>query len=195
MRYSIAILTSLILAPLATAFTLPSGANEGSYVAYYDENGNQVHVKSPTVEEQAILATKAYPPPEHLNSTTETTLETRDIQWIWCGCGHNLDPNDCDNAVAGLKSQFDPQASIDAYMAWYTIRGSVVAFACNTVSSTSDSFAPQYLDLSYSVITETCGWYVAGTWFAVLQVNIGYMNYYGGLDFCAASQGSSADHC
>lgn len=59
---------------------------------------------------------------------------------------------------------------------------------------TSDDYAG-YI----SFVTQQCGRYTAGTYFAfdegVYGADIGYMQYFSGLDFCGAAEGSSSTSC
>jgi hypothetical protein len=64
MRSSFALLLSLVAAPLLTAFTLPGDTTDGTYLAYYNENGQEVHIKYHTKEQIDDAVSKAYPPPE-----------------------------------------------------------------------------------------------------------------------------------
>ncbi|KAI0168329.1 hypothetical protein BJ166DRAFT_624036 [Pestalotiopsis sp. NC0098] len=197
MRFSLSLLLPLLVAPFAAALTIPEDASEGFFVAYYDADGQQVHVKNPTQDEIADMATKAYPPPGTNTTSAETTSVeiSKRAQRTWCGCGYNLDHGNCDTAVAGLKSQLGNGASIGGYLSYYVISGSVVAFACNSQwygSSSTDSstYAAWLVE-----ITDACGWYVAGTFNGWGYLNSGYMNWYSGLDFCGAALGSSKSSC
>ncbi|KAF2621065.1 hypothetical protein BU25DRAFT_355174, partial [Macroventuria anomochaeta] len=83
---------------------------------------------------------------------------------IWCGCGFNMNAGDTDAAVADLKGQLDRMASGGTIcLAYYSIRGGTVAFACNRSDRSKridgDNFAG-YL----RAITSSCGLYIAGTY-------------------------------
>lgn len=196
MRYSFRFIFSLIAAPFTAALTIPRSAEDGFYVGYYDESGNQVHVKNPSQAEMATLSAKAYPAPGgYLNSTSEDSLEEREIHNAYCGCGHNLDHGDCDAAVIGLRAQFEPEATVPRYLAWYAIRGSVVAFACNSNFLSESTCTSDIIEDAYGGITKACGGYVAGTWWSPYQFNFGYMDYYDGLDFCHSARASSETSC
>ncbi|PNP51213.1 hypothetical protein THARTR1_08117 [Trichoderma harzianum] len=93
-------------------------------------------------------------------------------------------------------------------LAFYAIRGGVVAFSCATWPDSNDTWGDPFewdveeITLSLAAITKLCGWYVAGTanymdwastdWNSPL---IGYMQYFNGLDFCKAANGAAAGRC
>lgn len=223
MRFSLSLLLPLVVAPFAAALTIPEDASEGFFVAYYDADGQQVHVKNPTQDEIADMATKAYPPPGTNTTSAETTSVeiSKRAQRTWCGCGFNrtyqqepqlqvkkrltsrrrltrnvlVDHGNCDTAVAGLKSQLGNGASIGGYLSYYVISGSVVAFACNSQWYGSSSTDSSTYAAWLVEITDACGWYVAGTFNGWGYLNSGYMNWYSGLDFCGAALGSSKSSC
>ncbi|GFF33811.1 hypothetical protein IFM58399_03668 [Aspergillus lentulus] len=106
---------------------------------------------------------------------------------------------DCDRAVQNLKNLFGGgTVRIGPNLAWYSISGSVVAFACNKVAAQAEASADR-LTRALQGITERCGWYVPGTTRFVTNLWLdpywGYMNYHPGLDFCAASTSSRSDRC
>lgn len=100
-------------------------------------------------------------------------------------------------------------------MAYYSIRGKVVAFVCNRGNANWTVF-PQNLADSLSTITSRCGWYIAGA-----QQNgnddkallLGYQRWNGNVstisaddwelseltgrqdDFCGGARSSPANHC
>jgi hypothetical protein len=115
---------------------------------------------------------------------------------IFCRCGCNLVPSDYDAAVTDLEKQLGNGVSITSG-SYYSIRGAVVAFVC----SRSRDFLISRFDYSQYVsdVTSVCGRYIAGTYLAVCdgadQADVGYMQYYSGLDFCAHAEGSSSHSC
>ncbi|KAM0260137.1 hypothetical protein ACHAQJ_002901 [Trichoderma viride] len=114
--YFFKITAALALAALAQAFTIPSDTPDGVYAVSTGEDGATVHTKisnpSKIKHDPASVAPRA--------------LEPRDRD-VWCGCGFNLDPGNCDAAVADLKTQL-PGAHIYEGTSYYSIRGNVVAF-------------------------------------------------------------------
>jgi hypothetical protein len=101
--------------------------------------------------------------------------------------------------VQALKNQFGSgTVQIGANLAWYSISGSVVAFACNKVNARAEASADR-LTRSLQSITDRCGWYVPGTTRFVTNLWLdpywGYMNYQPGLDFCTMSTNSGSNKC
>ncbi|KAH8689829.1 hypothetical protein BGW36DRAFT_364573 [Talaromyces proteolyticus] len=223
--FGIASLTGYI-----SALTPPKGLNDGSYRAYIDHLGREVHelvalpngdkldsseVTQFVTDENALktLTSRADNFSPDRKTISKRYYESSQYGFgdgildIYCGCGFNLDPGNCDAAVADLKNQVGSDAQIPMNMAWYSIRGNVVAFACTRPESIDNYNKPSdsdanYLTISYEDITHFCGWYVAGTAMYVPfwateynQPYVEYMQYYDGLDFCYQSTGSSEDHC
>jgi len=198
-----------LLTSNAAAFKLPVNTTDGSYVAYFTAEGVEVH--QPLSEYVPSGATDFVTIGKNTLSGMKIKRQFVEIARHHCGCGFNLNHGDCDGAVNALKSQFNAQpgryGQIDPGMAWYSIRGSVVAFACNEENSNVPFRFddPNFTD-SLRGITNSCGWYVAGTRryvglsgfpepFPSAWLNTGYMIYYPGHDFCGASTISPADHC
>lgn len=96
-----------------------------------------------------------------------------------------------------LKSQISgANGQLPKDLNYYSIKGAVVAFLCNE----GPLLAINSGDLTalFASITNECGWYVAGTYRSLdgaYDWRLGYMQYYSGLDFCAAATSSSASRC
>lgn len=157
-----------------------------------------MHIDSRNTEIHTLLSTHAPLPSPPASPLPSPSLTPRYV-WpgeIFCGCGYNLDPPSCDAAVADLRSQLGSYSTI--YQAYYSIRGPVVAFVCNLnpgfFVTDSDDYGG-YI----AVVTQQCGRYVAGTYFAFDEgeygADVGYMQYFAGLDFCGAAEGSSQNSC
>lgn len=111
---------------------------------------------------------------------------------------------DCDAAVADLKFQSnkcyaspDCNHLIGRRMSWYSIRGSVVAFACNWNAWVVPVGREKDISDVLGVITDRCGRYVPGTYVHLEGGTpfTGYMNYSPGLDFCERATASSQHRC
>lgn len=217
----------------ALSLNVPHDLPDGTYKAYIDDQGREVHelVSLPenTIQAKISNATTWVTNEHKLEeihasmvaarslSSLEKRGKTYDSQdygfgdgvlEIWCGCGYNLNHGDCDAAVSDLKRQTGGGQSIAMGLAFYSIRGGVVAFSCATWPDSSDTYGDPFewdveeITLSLAAITKLCGWYVAGTanymdwgatdWNSPL---IGYMQYYNGLDFCYAANGAAAGRC
>ena len=169
-----------------------TGVCECSYRTYIDPQGRKVHEllrlrdrRAPSAKQQTRWVTEA----DELGSARRSQALTvrgevqqhpsedygfgKGIVNAWCGCGHNLNPGDCDAAAADLKVQTDAfpggQGKLGLLESRYSIRGGVVAFVCaNTVDDVSKSshdfeWDSSILTLSLGAITKLCGLYVAGT--------------------------------
>ncbi|KAK1757041.1 hypothetical protein QBC47DRAFT_174500 [Echria macrotheca] len=197
--------TAAVLAAGTLAFKLPAGLADGSYVAYRDETGKQV-IEAFTTEVANRIGTQSNATSEQGVKPARTDssdkrgigsagLEERD-EWFWvsyCGCGFNLDHGNTDRAVQGIKDQCG-SCNLAHDQAIFTIAGDVVAFICNG-GPTSASLITRAAE----IITQRCGWYVAGTaylekglWY---EPDIGYMRWFAGLDFCGASEGGTSGNC
>jgi len=122
-----------LLASSAAAYTFPTGQTDGTYVAYYDEEGREVHELranvNTTVDDSTINTRQEAPDFQNLNQRQLNT------DTLHCGCGFNMDPGNCDAAVADLSYQLDHDNGgcgvIQDNTAWYSIRGDVVALIRN----------------------------------------------------------------
>ncbi|OAQ58719.1 hypothetical protein VFPPC_10945 [Pochonia chlamydosporia 170] len=125
MRLSTALLFGLVA--LCGAISLLGNTTDGTYVVLIDESGNETHKR---ISDPLVSIEDA--PPVYDSLIEEEELHRRPIVWhIWCGCGFTLDHGHCDAAVADLKSQIGEKTQYWwSAAAWYSIRGSVVAFAC-----------------------------------------------------------------
>ncbi|KAH8883328.1 hypothetical protein GQ53DRAFT_430442 [Thozetella sp. PMI_491] len=205
------IFTLLFSAIVAThAFKVPEGATDGFHMAYYDEDGQEVHLRNPdqtTVDAHPLAART---PPVVPKPERNLLLAARDDEWRYhCGCGIEMNHGDCDAAVADLTHQLDTSSiSICPGLTFYSIRGSVVAFACNFGDSIQCESATgqQYGDM-LKAITSRCGWYVPGTYrngqyywddtnLISWNIDYGYMrSSENGGNFYGAAEASGAEHC
>lgn len=179
-----------------TAFTVQEDAADGFYIAYYDANGNEIHVKDPDTDPEWIEGLDVSNPFPSVQQDQPISL----LESIWCGCGISMDHGNCDAAVADLKNQLGGYAVIPGGMSWYSIRGGVVAFVCNRSPAGSQGVAyADRLTNSLSAITQACGWYIAGTQEIYERqgsdLDYGYMNWRDGLDFCHDAEGSPSHSC
>jgi len=149
MKFSTLFLKSALVAS-ATGATLAPNLTDGFYHVYTNDNGLEVHtqISSAAINNVPLLSWThdpldttypAYPSSAHPFRQSESKdLEKRcstapaSQGEVWCGCTHSLVPSDCDAAVADLKNQVNSQPNNGIYpktgTAWYSIRGSVVAF-------------------------------------------------------------------
>lgn len=89
--------------------------------------------------------------------------------------------------------------------AYYSIRGSVVAFVCAYRISGLNHLDVDAMTFAVERITETCGRYVAGTFPYEAEVDVGVvapegfdfgdMRYSSGLGFCAHARDSNQQCC
>ena len=124
----------------ASSFTLQVGLQDGFYRAYVDENGGEAHeLLNSTLTPRSDTAAAKAP------LAIEKRFGTGTLQ-SWCGCGFDLDHGDCDAAVTDIKNRVNIPGADGDFIPWgeayYSIRGSVVAFACDTDDSEETSHGP-----------------------------------------------------
>ncbi|KFZ17813.1 hypothetical protein V501_01556 [Pseudogymnoascus sp. VKM F-4519 (FW-2642)] len=180
------------MATVAQAFVVPSGTANGVYAVTISEDGKEVHTKiSDSTNIQSIQ-------PDDVTTVNKLgDLERRGNGRIWCGCGFNMDPGNCDAAVESLVAQMGPSI-VNPGLSYYSIHDNVVAFACNRNPSTGWLLiGDQYRD-ALARITGSCGRYIAGaTQFGDdgKELISGYARWREGDDFCASSTSSPANRC
>ncbi|KAF1847773.1 uncharacterized protein K460DRAFT_414455 [Cucurbitaria berberidis CBS 394.84] len=185
------IATVCALLTLAGAFVIPSDVSDGVYEVVTREDGTEVHNKISSSPEIKRDPTGVTP----FNKVG--ALERRQNDRIWCGCGFNMNPGNCDAAVADLKNQMKP-SFVNAGQSFYSIRGDVVAFACNRSPNRSWLLVASNYANALGRISGSCGRYIAGaTEFGDpgQALIVGYQRYARGDNFCAASTSSPANHC
>lgn len=126
----------------ASSFKLPAGLDDGFYRVYLDSNGNEIHEPA----NATMLTPLSKPVPRISKASARTPFDARrsgslaprfgqGVLQSWCGCGFNMNPGDCDAAVADIKNQVNIPGQDGVLIPWgmsyYSIRGSVVAFACD----------------------------------------------------------------
>ncbi|KAH7040912.1 uncharacterized protein B0I36DRAFT_358142 [Microdochium trichocladiopsis] len=216
MRYSAITFPALLLKAVLAApaaqetslqgrgFKLPANLTDGFYAAYFNETGHEVHelIRGPATPEEIARyyeAVASDPQPEAQLEARQNPGAT-----YWCGCGLSMHHGDCDAAVEDLKVQsdncygsWDCDNLIRPGLAWYSIRGSVVAFECNLNWLLVPASRRDGQTDIFQKITNKCGWYVPGTWANNngLTPFIGYMNYRANLDFCTDSISSNRPFC
>jgi hypothetical protein len=220
MKSSTLLLLSANIVAFATAATIAPNLPDGFYHAWTDENGIEFHtqISSATNDNVPMLSWTHDPSNTTLPMPANPFSRPQDDPWeiekrcsmapiddgeVWCGCTHTLNPSNCDAAVQDLKNQVgsQPGGSIHPKLgnAWYSIRGSVVAFQCPYSGWTSTLNVPDISNY-LAIITATCGRYISGTVIGidpnreVSNSGVGYMQAYPGLDFCSA-QFNSGSHC
>jgi len=83
-------------------------------------------------------------------------------------------------------------------MSFYSIRGNVVAFACNRSPDRSWLLIANDYANALGSITGSCGSYIAGAYEfgdPNQALIVGYARYANGDDFCGGSTSSPANHC
>ena len=175
------------IATLAGAITLPRDYVEGTYMVTHDDAGNDVHTRvgGPIApREQDGAAVEASP--------QDMAKQGNDGYYAFCFCSHKLNTGDADAAVADLKSQFPQDKHYDGAPNYYSIRGSVVAYACNVKGKIFVKNAtPLLITQMLEKVSNQCGRYVGG-WGMFTEealedpwpAHFGYMNYKPGLNFC-----------
>ncbi|UNI21632.1 hypothetical protein JDV02_007608 [Purpureocillium takamizusanense] len=187
------------VATLVGAITLPQEYVEGTYTVTYDDAGNEVHTRiagpiAPRGQDGGTVADAA---------TRGVAEQSTNGYYAFCFCSHKLNAGDTDAAVADLKSQFPQDKHYDGSPNYYSIRGSVVAYACNVkgkifVQNATPLLITQMLDK----VSNQCGRYVGG-WGMFTEgplqdpwpAHFGYMNYKEGLNFCREGTNILQSHC
>ncbi|KAF6806309.1 hypothetical protein CPLU01_15908 [Colletotrichum plurivorum] len=188
------------LASFAAAFTLPETASDGFYVSYYNETGHEVHVKNPDLAAlNAILPTGDELAQIQARNLAPGPQVARRADTTWCGCGHKMNSGECDQAVSDIKGKFDAEgwgfAGISPGTSWWARRGGVVAFVCNHSRDTNSVMNTPTYTQGLVKITSACGLYIAGTLEHSTVLDVGYMNWAPGLNFCGAARTSPAHSC
>lgn len=207
---------------LASASTLAPDLPDGVYQSYTDDNGLEVHMQHSYSNEHErhlpLLSWTHDPNTPSLNSSSQPAehsshlnddLEKRNdcsplnINWkVFCGCSFPVDHANCDSAVADLKNQVGPDGhTFTNYMNYYSKRTNVVAFICS-FDPRGLNVGPSLITIAAEQITDRCGWYIAGTYMPTYNgalnvpgLDIGYMQYTSGLDFCANARNSGQNCC
>lgn len=218
----------IAFATLSAAFTPPPNPVDGTYRSHINDEGHEVHELLTLANGAAPGANTVTSWVTDLNATAtheakrrsilakrtaalsrracDNCRDAHDYGWAdgiiatWCGCGFDMNHGNCDAAVADLIEQTGHGDGVSCNLgdSYYSIRGDVVAFACNNWPTSVDTSADKFqwtdwqLTNSYATITKLCGWYVAGTnnwdggWWKIdfNTPNIGYMRWSEGLDFC-----------
>ena len=84
----------LALVASTQAWVIPKGTTDGIYAVAVGDDGVEVHTKIAEASSELPF-----------NVSDANPLDRRGDGRIWCGCGFNLNPGNCDAAVADLKSQ------------------------------------------------------------------------------------------
>ncbi|KAH6658867.1 hypothetical protein BKA67DRAFT_652150 [Truncatella angustata] len=179
-----------LLAGSAVAAVLPGGLKDGVYRTYLDSQGNEVH------EKLSDPINQSPEPVVSINFTPASPLLSKRDPVIYCGCGYGMDHSYCDAAVADLKTQVGSGVHIAPATSYYSIRGSVVAFACEYTGVGTMFISGSDITYMAADITSACGLYIAGSYkYGGTNAAFGYMRYTSGLNFCANALSSSAHSC
>ncbi|KAH8689348.1 hypothetical protein BGW36DRAFT_433354 [Talaromyces proteolyticus] len=180
---------------VTSALKLPGGLEDGVYRMYLDEHGNEIHesISTPALKEIAKASSAA----QDISDNVETRSNEVEYVESFCGCGFDLVHSDCDAAVASLEAQLGTGVLITE-LSYYAIKGAVVAFVCNRgygFEINSDDYAR-----GIGGVTSVCGRYVAGSLEGYSfddggYADVGYMQYYAGLNFCEHAEGSGSSSC
>ncbi|UNI22960.1 hypothetical protein JDV02_008803 [Purpureocillium takamizusanense] len=181
------------LAALGSAFVIPENMTDGVYEVIVDHAGNELHRR---IGDADVVG------PIRIRDTNRRKLESRawkDKLKTNCNCWHDLKHSDTDGAVDALVYQIGPMRQFKGPSV-FSIKGDVVAFACNPGTKktyTSNWLIPRLLD----EVTEKCGTYVSG---AARQDNggdypvayVGYMESLPGYSLCPTVMNYfKDDHC
>jgi hypothetical protein len=183
MRWTTVVYQVLATVASSQAFIIPANNTEGVYKVV-TADGSEVHTRTANIG-------------DHSNASLDSihAPDRRDNGQYWCGCGLNMNTGNCDAAVSNLKNQLDSYGAIPAGQSYYSIRGDVVAFACNRdPNNPSQPWDGYYFGTVTVGITSQCGNYIAGSYQAFNTI-FGYMRYSNGINFCADSTNSPSNRC
>ncbi|KAF8853989.1 hypothetical protein BDZ45DRAFT_59671 [Acephala macrosclerotiorum] len=127
----------LALVTLAAAFQVPEGTVDGFYKAYYNSAGLGIHEPVlpgtlPLPNHNPISPKMTKRAPSLPAAVTPNRRSNPDDFWeVWCGWGLTVDHGNCHAAVQDLKNQLETETCMEAHQAYYSIRGNLVAYACN----------------------------------------------------------------
>lgn len=185
MKFSLALIAA-VASQVATAFKIPEGTPDGIYQAYYDSDGNEVHerIGDNTTDDVVPILARSQPELSPLQKRNE----------VWCGCGIHMQGGDCDDATHDVERQLGSGggSAVPPTGSTYSKRGAVVAFFCNHERS------PKYANdndarNAWAQITNSCNYYIAGTWQVDGGLTAGYMASF--MDFCAHDRDANVNHC
>ncbi|KAM0236636.1 hypothetical protein ACHAP5_009322 [Fusarium lateritium] len=188
------VLAGSALVYLAGAFKVPEGTTDGFYKVHLDAHRKEIHERVSSLKNEGT--------PADVSIAKRSLKEKRERYWSqWCGCGIELNHDNCDDAVQDLKDQMGSTVwFVGPRSAFYSIRGDAVAFSCNTGHLDALTSA-DWVTESADVVTDHCGWYVAGTGrcdyvtFEANTTDMGYMIWRDGVDFCGNAEASSSWNC
>jgi hypothetical protein len=93
------IAAAFALASLVQGFAIPADTKEGVYAVSKRDDGTELHTR-------VAEATDYEPNDSALVSDNPADILKRGYRnQIWCGCGFNMNPGNCDAAVQDLKNQ------------------------------------------------------------------------------------------
>ncbi|RBR20151.1 uncharacterized protein FIESC28_05430 [Fusarium coffeatum] len=91
-------LVGSVLCYLVTAFKVPKGTTDGFYKVHLNANGQEIHERVSSLADEAT--------PAGVSIAKRALKEKREWRWnTWCGCGIELNHDNCDDAVQDLKDQ------------------------------------------------------------------------------------------
>ncbi|KAF2731052.1 hypothetical protein EJ04DRAFT_443787 [Polyplosphaeria fusca] len=196
MHFSTALI-ALAFTSFTSSFVIPADKTaDGLYMVEIRSDGTE-HITK--VDEAPVAARDA------LSSPNPDTFEivARAPNQIWCGCGFNMNPKNCDDAVSDVRRQLFDVAGpggvgiIPVGQSFYAIKTNVVAFACNRGGRRYDISPSQFSGI-LGRITDRCGRYISGAFQLgeeEYELIVGYQRWSQGTDFCRGATTSPANHC
>ena len=174
------ILLFAIGATAQSAWRIPDNQANGVYGVSTDENGAAHAV------EHKFIASLTEPPaniPRELVASAKFYPKRDNIGVNSVTCRtYSLNPTDTDMAVANLRQQCGNGGFVKKNWDYYAIKGSVVAWYCNSNSWDNQCFDSEAAD-AFARITAQCGQYTAG-WDFVPSRAGGYGYEAQGTNFC-----------
>jgi hypothetical protein len=184
------------LAAIGTSFTLPDGLPNGSYRAYYNEDGEEVHEPVSDVSFNTAKSSTPRRLRREGAGPQGQTLAARGAISNWCGCENPVDAYDTNTANSNLAAQVASYPLLQPGWTYYSVQNTVVAFVCN-VDNKPGNVPTDVVSTGSWEVTSACGLFYAGTsriqWPEALDY--GYMNYQAGLNWCEKAEVSGDIYC
>jgi len=138
---------------LTQAYTIPPNLKNGVYIIKVDSFGEETHELVQGLTNNTGTGLEILDAPK---------LQTRDPPLgynMHCGCGFNMDHDNCDKAVNGMKNYLDANGSKATSKGVYVVNGAAVAFICNN-SAVHNSYSITSGTYADVLVRITNAWYV-----------------------------------
>ncbi|KAJ6438125.1 hypothetical protein O9K51_08714 [Purpureocillium lavendulum] len=187
-----ALALSLGLSALCSAATIPSqpsGAAPSDSSYPHQDDDTSIFDPFSSWNDNQTLSTRGKISPPFDPKTAQVGT--------WCGCNIRIDGGDARAAINDIKKQFG-KGRLWSSKSIYSIKGSVVAFACKFASADQIWTDDWTFEIAVNFIGGECGDNTPGTFWDPAtreKVLYGIMRYEDGIDFCYKSVQSTWAQC